>query len=96
MKEDPTIGSEQQRNRNSRQSGMPQRLRSRRYGAALILFVALVAVSFVIWKAFFARRTPENIITLSGRIEGDDSAISPKTAGRILKIRYREGDDVQR
>jgi HlyD family secretion protein len=32
---------------------------------------------------------------LSGRIEGDDSAAAPKTAGRIIEIRFREGDSVK-
>ena len=32
---------------------------------------------------------------MSGRIEGDDSAVSPKTAGRIIEIRVREGDTVK-
>jgi HlyD family secretion protein len=31
---------------------------------------------------------------LSGRIEGDDSAIASKTSGRILEVRAREGDSV--
>jgi HlyD family secretion protein len=33
-------------------------------------------------------------IALSGRIEGDDSAIACKTSGRILEVRVREGDSV--
>src|SRR4029077_17096624 len=49
-----------------------------------------------IWRAFFAKPgVPENIVALSGRIEGDDSAIAPKTTGRILEIRFREGDSVK-
>jgi HlyD family secretion protein len=32
---------------------------------------------------------------LSGRIEGDDSAVAPKTTGRVLEIRVREGDTVK-
>jgi HlyD family secretion protein len=32
---------------------------------------------------------------LSGRVEGDDSAIAPKTTGRILELRVREGDTVK-
>ena len=32
---------------------------------------------------------------MSGRIEGDDSAVAPKTTGRILEIRVREGDTVK-
>ncbi len=38
---------------------------------------------------------PNNIVALSGRIEGDDSALSAKTSGRIMEIRFREGDTVK-
>jgi HlyD family secretion protein len=31
---------------------------------------------------------------LSGRIEGDDSAVAPKTSGKILEVTVREGDTV--
>ncbi len=34
-------------------------------------------------------------MALSGRIEGDDSAVAPKVTGRILEIRFREGDSVK-
>src|SRR5258708_4684680 len=36
----------------------------------------------------------DRIIGLSGRIEGDDSAVAPKTSGRILEVRVREGDSI--
>lgn len=39
-------------------------------------------------------RSPDNVIDLSGRIEGDDSAVASKMAGRLLSIRVREGDVV--
>ena len=39
--------------------------------------------------------SPDNIVALSGRIEGDDSALSAKTSGRIMEIRFREGDTVK-
>ena len=35
------------------------------------------------------------MVALSGRIEGDDSAVAPKTTGRILEVRFREGDSVK-
>jgi HlyD family secretion protein len=61
----------------------------------LVVVVALAAAGFTIWKVFFsAPPTPENIVVLSGRIEGDDSAVSPKAGGRILEIHFREGDGV--
>ena len=61
----------------------------------LVVILALAAVGFGVWKAFFfTPPIPENIVQLSGRIEGDDAAVSPKTSGRILEIRVREGDTV--
>ena len=52
--------------------------------------------AFLIWKLFFAKRgVPENLVILSGRIEGDDSAVAPKTKGRVIEIRFREGDFVK-
>jgi HlyD family secretion protein len=55
-----------------------------------------VALAVLAWRLFFARPgIPDNIVVLSGRIEGDDSAIAPKTGGRILEVRVREGDRVK-
>ena len=54
-----------------------------------------MVVAIVIWKVFFATpKLPGSIVALSGRIEGDDSAIAPKTSGKILDITVREGDTV--
>src|SRR5215510_1685907 len=70
--------------------------RFRRILILLVILAALAVAAFLIWKYFFAKPgPPENIITLSGRIEGDDSALAPKTGGRILEIRFREGDRVK-
>jgi HlyD family secretion protein len=64
--------------------------------APLVILVLLGAGGFAVWKLFFSHPPPpENIVALSGRIEGDDSAVSPKTSGRILEIHYREGDSVK-
>jgi HlyD family secretion protein len=76
-------------------SGKPVR-RSRRGIVVLVLLAALAAGGFFIWKEFFATApVPNSIVLLSGRIEGDDSAVAPKTTGRILEVRVREGDSVQ-
>ncbi|HEY4739295.1 MAG TPA: HlyD family efflux transporter periplasmic adaptor subunit [Candidatus Acidoferrales bacterium] len=67
--------------------------RSRRTMVLILLAVVIVAV--FVWRAFFAvPRIPDSIVALSGRIEGDDSAVAPKTSGRILEVRVREGDTV--
>lgn len=61
-----------------------------------LIIVVLGVAAFFIWRGFFANpKVPDNIVTVSGRIEGDDSAVSPKTAGRIVEIRVREGDTVK-
>jgi HlyD family secretion protein len=74
-------------------SSVPQRRRRSRL--PFILIIALVS-GILIWRFMLASsKTPENVVALSGRIEGDDSAISPKTSGRITDVRYREGDSVK-
>lgn len=60
--------------------------------ALLVLAIAGTAV----W--YFLIRTPagpQNVIKVSGRIEGDDATVSAKVAGRIREINVREGDQVK-
>src|SRR5215813_15482957 len=77
-------------------SSRPRFPRLRRFVVPLILLVVMAAAAFLLWKLFFAKRgAPASIVILSGRIEGDDSAVAPKTTGRILEIRFREGDSVK-
>ena len=61
----------------------------------IVALAALVIVGLIIWRVFFATPAlPASIVAVSGRIEGDDSAVAPKTTGRILEVRVREGDIV--
>jgi HlyD family secretion protein len=63
---------------------------------ALPILIILIVLGIVLWKFVFSKpAVPETVVALSGRIEGDDSAIGPKTSGRIAEIRYREGDTVK-
>jgi HlyD family secretion protein len=57
--------------------------------------VALIIAAIVIWRVVRTPDIPESVVALSGRIEGDDSAIASKTSGRILEVRVREGDHVR-
>lgn len=75
-------------------AGKSGRRRFRRIVVALILLAGIAAGAVLGWRAFFVKRMPDNIVAVSGRIEGDDSSIAPKTSGRILEIRFREGDYV--
>lgn len=62
----------------------------------IVILIVLIAAAVFIWKRFIATpAVPESIVQLSGRIEGDDSALSPKVSGRIVEIRVREGDVVK-
>lgn len=61
-----------------------------------IVIVALAIIGVAVW--YFVLRTPAtdpNIIKLSGRIEGNDAAVSAKVSGRIREINVREGDQVK-
>jgi len=78
------------------QKPKPARSRLRRYLPGLLFLAVLAGAAYLFWRLFFAGATqPENIITLSGRIEGDPAAVAAKLNGRILEIRVREGDPVK-
>ncbi len=74
---------------------MPQKKLSRAIRIVAILTVLLVAGFFVWWFLIRQPPIPNNIIVLSGRIEGDDSVVAAKTSGRIREIHVREGDSVK-
>ncbi len=61
-----------------------------------LVLLVLAGAAVAAWRIFFAPpAVPDTIVTLSGRIEGDDSAVAPKVAGKILETRMREGDSVR-
>jgi membrane fusion protein YbhG len=67
--------------------------RRRRVIVALLL---LGLAGFGVWRLVLARSAaPPGVIQVSGRIEGDDSAVAAKTSGRIREITVREGDEVE-
>ena len=65
----------------------------------VVLVAALVVLALAgvgAWRLFFAGPgLPPGVLGVSGRIEGDDSAVSAKLAGRIREIAVREGDHVE-
>ncbi|MGA2039471.1 MAG: HlyD family efflux transporter periplasmic adaptor subunit [Bryobacteraceae bacterium] len=73
-----------------------KKITGKRIALATLLLVVVAAGAYLVWKVFFATPpVPDSILVLSGRIEGDDSAVAAKTTGRILEIRVREGDVVK-
>ena len=75
-------------------SGSSQAASSKKV-APFIAVAALAIVGLVVWRLFFVPSTPPSVVELTGRVEGDDSAVAAKVAGRILEIRVREGDDMK-
>jgi HlyD family secretion protein len=75
-------------------SGSSQTASSKKV-APFIAVAALAIVGLVVWRLFFTPSTPSSVVELTGRVEGDDSAVAAKVAGRILEIRVREGDDMK-
>ncbi len=74
---------------------VPERSGTRRRLVFVVLLAGVAAGAYFVWDAFFADpRLPESIVALSGRIEGDDSAIASQASGRVLEVRVREGDHV--
>ena len=62
----------------------------------LVIVIVLIIAAIAVWRIFFHQPPlPDSIVALSGRIEGDDSSVAPKTAGRILEITVREGDRIK-
>lgn len=76
----------------------PKPVSARRSWARPALVIGLIVAGLtglIVWRAFLAAPTlPPGVIGVSGRIEGDDSAVAAKTAGRIREITVREGDAV--
>jgi len=73
----------------------PPAAKHRRPVMITAVVVVLIAAAVVVWQLFFATPAiPASIVAVSGRIEGDDSAVASKTTGRILEVRVREGDTV--
>src|SRR2546427_7698410 len=78
-------------------SGRPNRKVLRTLALVVLLGIAGV-VAWAKWATvssiFHGGNASDRIIGLSGRIEGDDSAVASKTSGRILEVRVREGDSI--
>jgi len=71
------------------------RARFRSWISGLLFLAVLGGAVYLVWRVFFATsHGADNVITLSGRIEGDASALAAKLSGRIAEVRVREGDAV--
>jgi len=70
---------------------MPKKRVPKVIGILAVILIIGAAVFLAWWFLIRQPPVPHNIITLSGRIEGDDSVVAAKTSGRIRDIRVREG-----
>lgn len=72
----------------------PARTSRRRRLAVVALLVVLGLAGLAFWR-FAPPGSPSGVIPVSGRIEGDDSAVAAKATGRIRQITVREGDRLE-
>ena len=70
---------------------------ARRRRLAIVAVVVILGLAgFAVWRFVLAPPAlPPGVLGVSGRIEGDDSAVAAKTSGRIREISVREGDRVE-
>ena len=61
----------------------------------LLVLLVLGGIGYFVWSKYFRVTIDPNKIEVAGRIEGDDSTIASKVAGRIKEIKCREGDEVK-
>jgi len=68
----------------------------RRRRVAIVGVLVAGLAGFAVWRLVLAPpAVPPGVIAVSGRIEGDNSAVAAKTSGRIREITVREGDPVE-
>ncbi len=61
---------------------------------AVLVVATLAAVSLTALKRLTTER-PEGLLLVSGRIEGDETSLASKVAGRVVKLHVDEGDSVE-
>jgi HlyD family secretion protein len=66
---------------------------ARRWFWLLLGSVTIVGIGAGVWYTFF-RPQPQNFIPFSGRIEGYETDVSTKGAGRVETVTVREGETV--
>lgn len=85
----------EQHNQPHVSTGKKRRLSTRARGFLVLIVLAVVIAAAIAYLLFHRTAAPNSIVALSGRIEGDDSAVAPRIGGRILEVRVREGDSVK-
>lgn len=77
-------------------SAFPDQQAGRARIVIVLIVLLLLAGAVTVWRVVLAKPGGSpNTIVLSGRIEGDDSAVSSKATGRLLEAKVREGDEVK-
>lgn len=80
----------------STETAKPSDAPRRPHPVVLVLVVAALAGGGVtLWRMRAAAAVNPGVVTLSGRLEGDDSAVASRVPGRVVRITVREGDAVK-
>jgi len=69
----------------------------RRPNPIVLILLAAVVISggVTYWRLRAAAAVPPGIVVLSGRLEGDDSAVASRVPGRVVRMTVREGDTIK-
>jgi len=73
-----------------------ERMKLNRYVVIAVVLgaVVLAGAGFAFWKQRQASALPEGIFGINGRVEATQVDIATKIAGRVIEIKFREGDMV--
>src|SRR5918993_5634292 len=83
-------------NETRRGGGSAARAKAKKIARALVFTTVIAVAGSLVWRyALSTPAAPPNVISVSGRIEGDEAVVSAKTAGRLREIVVREGDVVK-
>ena len=78
------LPSETQKKAPDAVSAAPRRKWMRWLIWLVVLHVPIAVGGYLVYRFYFAHPATPKVVALSGRIEGDDSAVAPKVTGRIL------------
>src|SRR5436190_16198038 len=92
----PSVAARRGAARDAAHERETRHMSPRRRRVAIVAVLVAGLAGFAVWRLVLAPpAVPPGVIAVSGRIEGDNSAVAAKTSGRIREITVREGDPVE-
>ena len=61
----------------------------------IIIAIAVAALGVVVWQVLKPAAIPDGLAYGNGRLEATETAVSSRIPGKLLEVRFREGDDIK-